>query len=186
MLSTLLLPIALHSGALSAATPTRVPSAAICEDWGRRSSGECDDAIRGTSAAAVAGVQISTPYSLYEQCVLFPTRRSRVEACLRAQDCGAFAICTVSMIDGWDPRQSPDLCTAFLGRKTGVCAEAVTTATAAISGTEETRVRVQRELYGLVRECPRNPFRKAALGECMMEETCADFAACLLKIVETP
>jgi hypothetical protein len=157
-----------------------VPELAVCETWAHRNGGDCRDEMRSVASGSSSGAQsLLTPYTMYESCILFGGRRIAVAGCVEAPDCAGFASCTGEILQQpWDPREAPDLCQAYLRRKTGPCRGAVQEVVWALPPDKKTRATAS---YGLYELCLADPPIREAIARCMME-SCEAFAACVFDL----
>jgi len=180
--------IALGSGTASRAQEVPpsatdpVPDLSVCEAWALRKSDACRQEVSSAMMPSSTSTEspLLTPYTLYGSCALFEERRRAVGRCVETEDCAAFARCTGGIVgQRWDPREAPDLCQAFLRRKTGACRTAVREAVWAIPP-DQKQARVAAS-YALYDRCVAEPATREAIAACMMED-CEPFAACLLDV----
>ncbi|MDP7112228.1 MAG: hypothetical protein QGH45_09700 [Myxococcota bacterium] len=162
-----------------------VPDLSVCETWAHRKSGECRDEMQYVATGAASGAQsMLSPYSLYESCLLFGGRRTAVAACVEAPDCAGLVGCTGEILQQrWDPREAPDLCQAYLRRKTGPCKGAMQEVILMLP--PDQKKPAAEAAYGLYDRCLAEPTIEAAIAGCMME-SCEAFAACLFEIAPPP
>ncbi len=171
-----------------AATPappglTELPDLAVCETWARRKSGECrDDILSLAPSSPPDSVPLFTPYSLYESCVLFGECRVHVARCVAADECARFAACTGEAVgQRWDPRLAPDLCDAFLRRKTGSCKPAIQELLWQLP--PEGKPARLEATYALYDRCGTDPAIHEAIAGCMMMK-CDEFAPCVMELAQ--
>ncbi len=94
----------------------------VCEQWTTRKAGECREQV--TEAILTAPptdpnrpVARGQPFTLRDQCELFPERKALVVECVEKPTCDAFAACVVTLGDDiFYPPASPNLCSGFVAR----------------------------------------------------------------------
>lgn len=94
----------------------------VCERWTARKAGECRDQVSDATLTATSGdsnqpTPLLQPFTLRDQCELFPERKVLVAECVEKPDCDGFAQCGFELAeDAFYPPESPNLCSAFLAR----------------------------------------------------------------------
>lgn len=101
---------------LMACKPQQRVDLSTCETWASRKTFECRDEVVSAldSAPSPTGVPVVT---MYDECLLSPTRRQMYAQCSGMETCEEFAACTIPLMNApWSPA-AEEACDALVLRR---------------------------------------------------------------------